>query len=61
MCAARALELDITMYFEETMSREYLQGLVQMKKQADHARHIDEYVKKIAHKIGAAASTGAWH
>jgi hypothetical protein len=47
------------MYFEETMSREYLQGLVQMKKQADHARHIDEYVKKIAQKIGAAASTGA--
>lgn len=41
------------------MSREYLQGLVQMKKQADHARHIEECVKKITQKIGAAAATGA--
>ena len=47
------------MYFEETMSRDYLQGLVQMKKQADHARHVSEIVKKITQKIGAAASTGA--
>ena len=47
------------MYFQETMSREYLQGLVQMKKQAAHAQYLDELVKHIAQKIGAAASTGA--
>ena len=47
------------MYFEETMSRDYLQGLVQMKKQADHARHVSEIVKDIMQKIGAVAATGA--
>jgi hypothetical protein len=47
------------MYFEETMSREYLQGLVQMKKKADYERHVDGLVKKIMEKIGAAAATGA--
>ena len=45
------------MYFEETMSRDYLQGLVQMKKQADHARHVSEIVKDIMQKIGAVAAT----
>ncbi len=47
------------MYFEETMSRDYLQGLVQMKKQADHARHVSEIVKDIMQKIGAVAATSA--
>lgn len=41
------------------MSRHYLQGLVQMKKQADHARHVSEIVKDIMQKIGAVAATGA--
>lgn len=47
------------MYFEETMSREYLQGLVQMKKRAEHERHVGELVKGVMQKIGAAAATGA--
>ena len=44
---------------EPTLSREYLQGLVQMKKQAEHARNVEGVVKDIARKITAAAATGA--
>jgi hypothetical protein len=47
------------MYFEETMSRDYLRGLVDAKKQADHEYHLGEVVKDVTQKIGAAASTGA--
>lgn len=44
---------------EETLSREYLQSLVQVKKGADHAHHLGGLVKGIMQKIGAAAATGA--
>jgi hypothetical protein len=53
------LAVRFTMYFEETMSREYLRGLVQMKKRAEHERHLGELVKGVMQKIGAAAATGA--